>query len=841
MASRKKSLDTTADNVADASGKQPNEPHASVTYWMNEINAARKREKDWRKEGERILEIYGGDKKSSTPFNILFSNTETELPALYSAVPRPVVQRRFKDDDPLGKAASVAGQRMLEFLVDTNIEGYETFDEGTRAATLDALLPGRGVTCVKYDAEVNDRAEVPAVPATATTPAVAAVPAESYKGAELICIETRSWNRVFHGFARKWSKVPWLAFEEHIDKDEALRLFGKAVADKLVFTTGEDVDRDEEKKTEDERNLGERKTSCIYQIWDKDGGRKVRYVCGQYPEAMLKEEDDPLEMTGFFPIPKPMRFIEKPNSLEPVAPYQIYENQAKELNDLTRRISKIVNAIRARGVYDSELGEDIKNLMTADDNQLVPADKSSSLAAEKGLQNAIWFAPIDVLVATLRELLVARENCKRVIYEITGISDIVRGATVASETATAQEIKSQWGTLRLKRRQKEVQRYARDLLRMMLELAASKFDEETWAKMTGLPFLLSAKFNELTQVAAALKTKLAMMAAQVQAAGQDISQVPQPPELQQLQQVTQALQTPQWSQVLATLRDDMQRAYRIDIETNSTVEPEAAEDQKNISEMMTAMGQYLNGVGPLVAKGVMPFGAAQSMLLAIARRFRFGTEIEEYIKAMQAPKPEDDGKAAEALAMKEQQIKKDAEVAQGKTAAFAQIEKLNGELAAEKQQAALDKRASEIARKEDDLKRREEILAIQQAADAKCKAAEDKATTAQKDLHAERAGSKLEKVGMQADHKQQQMASKEKSADTARQLSAGIVTKELKPVLDMLKKLGERVGGFEAKLGELMEAAAAPRMIERGEDGRAKSVGGRPVIRDESGRAMGLQ
>ena len=82
-----------------------------MRYWINEISAARKREKDFRTDGQRVLDIYDGKKAKSTPFNILFSNTETLLPALYSAVPRPVVTRRFKDDDPIGKASSMAGQR----------------------------------------------------------------------------------------------------------------------------------------------------------------------------------------------------------------------------------------------------------------------------------------------------------------------------------------------------------------------------------------------------------------------------------------------------------------------------------------------------------------------------------------------------------------------------------------------------------------------------------------------------------------------------------------------------------------------------------------------------------
>lgn len=599
--------------------KRSNEPDEVVSYWLKEIGSSRKRERDFRKEGKRILEIYSGEKSDVIPFNILFSNTETLLPALYSQVPRPIVQRRFKDEDPVGKSASLAGQRVLEFLLDTNVEGYETFDQGMRSSTLDGLLPGRGITCIKYDAVVSDvkqedGSELPV------------------KSSELVCVDTKSWDRVFFGYAKKWSKVPWIAYEEHIDKQEAERLFGETIANKIEYTTGEDEEKEDHDKSE-EKDKGERKTALIYQIWDKDGGKdggkKIRYISPQYKDGYLKVEEDPLELTGFFNCPKPLMFVEKSNDLMPTALYKLYENQAKELNKLTVRINRIVDAIKARGVYDTELGEELGNLMKADDNALIPADKSSSLAAEKGLGNAIWFMPVEQLVNVLRELYVAREQCKQVIYEITGIADILRGSSKASETLGAQQIKEKWGGLRLKRLQKEVQRYSVDMLRMMLEVAATKFSEDTWAKMTGLPFVTSQQKMQLSQIAMA-----------AQSSGQELD-----PQTQSM------LKSPVWDEVLKVLKNDVQRAYRIDIETNSTVEPEAVEDQKNIAELMTALGQYLNGVGPLVQKGALPMEAAQSMLLAITRRFRFGSEIEDYIKQMKAPPPEDNGKAAEAQKM----------------------------------------------------------------------------------------------------------------------------------------------------------------------------------------------
>jgi hypothetical protein len=586
---------------------------AEVKFWLAEIDAALKRERDYRSEGKRILDLYTAGKKN--PFAMLYSNTETLLPALYSAVPRPVVQRRFKDDDQLGKLAAQAGQRVLEFLVDTNIDGYETFDEGVRSAVLSGLLPGRGVTSVKYDAEVVDVRE-----------GETATPVKNW---ETVCPDSKKWDRVLFGYANKWSKVPWVAYELHLEKDEAKKAgVPEAILDKIVFTKGIDTDEErgdsvtEKKQEEDEKNVGERETALFYQIWDKDGGRKVKYLCPQYKDDLCVVLDDPLGLTGFFDCPKPLMFVERVHDLTPVPVYALYEQQAEEVNELTRRISKLIKAIKARGAYDGELGDDLKKILESDEGDLVPTDKGSSLSAEKGLDNAIWMWPVEQLIVVLKELYVAREQAKRVIYEITGISDIIRGSTVASETATAQEIKSQWGTLRLKRLQKEVQRYARDVLRLMLDVAAHKFSEKTWAQMTGLPFITTEEFEAAKAIAEAYK-----------AAG-----------AQPDQQTQAKLQMPVWGKILELLRDDLQRAYRIDIESNSTVEPEATEDREMIAEVMNALAQYLNGVAPLVQSGSMPFEAAQAMLLAITRRFRFGPEIEDYVKAMKPPQPPDDGK-----------------------------------------------------------------------------------------------------------------------------------------------------------------------------------------------------
>jgi len=580
---------------------------AEVKRWLGDIDAAVKREDPYRVDGKRLWKMYEGELKDETPFNILFSNTEILLPALYGSRPRPVVQRRFKDADPLGKAASAASERMLTFLMDTNSEEYDDFDTTMKENVLDACVPGRGLMEFCYDGK------------TAKVPVPGGEPTEQLVS-ECVYPETCLWNRYAFGYAKKWKDVPWVAFELYFDRKAADDEFTPEIAVKLKYVTEGDFDKDSKDSVSRE---GARKVAQVWKIWDKTS-RRLLFVSQGYADY-LKECDDPYSLTGFFPIPKPLRLIAKSANLAVTAPYNEYENQAKELNRLTVRINKLIDMLKVRGVYDSSVSG-IEEALKKEDGELVASGEPSTMSREGGLDKHIWLMPIEKAVMVVQQLYVARTACKQVIYEIMGLADIMRGSTQASETLGAQQLKAQFGSVRMKNPQKEVQRYARDCLRIMLELAVNRFMPETWAKMTGLPYLTDEQAMQAQQ-AVQMATQQAMQS------GQPAPQLPPMP--------------PKWSDVLALLKNDLQREYKIDIETNSTVDPDASEAKKNMGELMAAMSQFLNGVGPLVQEGVLPIEAAKAMLLGVARQYEFGADIEDIINQMKPPAPQTQDKSGE--------------------------------------------------------------------------------------------------------------------------------------------------------------------------------------------------
>lgn len=640
---------SAAEVTPDTQAAETRTPEEKVRYWLEQIRAARKREKMWRREARSCLELYEADKKKDYQYNILYSNTETMAPALYNATPRPVVVRRFRDADPIGKSASEVTRRTLEYLADTNEQDYLSFDDLMSEAVLSALVPGRGITRFKYEAELAEGKPTSSSTITERSEGVELdqgvqndAPEVSY---ETICGESVPYDRFLHGYAKSWNQVPWVAYDHYMDREELIANFGKELGALIPLTESEKEAEDGpshdkwSRKPDSEANL---KLALVHEIWNKVD-RTVLFICPAYATEPLRVVPDPLKLTGFFPQPKPLMFMKKIKTLVPTTLYAQYEEQAKELNRLTVRINRIINACKVRGMYDKRV-EGIERLLQQDDNTLLPVENMSQIGDMANLETAIWLMPIDKLAGVLTVLYNQRQQIKSVIYEITGISDILRGASVASETAAAQELKAQWGSLRIKRLQKDVQRYARDCFRIMAEIAMQHLSQKTIQQMTGLQYPTMA-----------MKMQAQSLLAQAQ---QSIPPGAQPPpQLQQvLGQAQQVLQQPAWEEILGMLKSQLARSYRVDIETNSTIDPEATEDQQQIAELLNAISQFFNGAAPMVQSGVMPFEAIQAILMVVVRRYRFGPEIEDYLKGMKPPQPQQDPKGQIDLQIAQMQL-----------------------------------------------------------------------------------------------------------------------------------------------------------------------------------------
>lgn len=576
-----------------------------VRRWLMELSLAEKREKDFRQVGKKVWDQYRGKGRKKNSFNILWSNTETLAPAVFNSPPVPNVRRRFKDEDPVGKWASLFLERCLAFQTDT-----EPFVHNIKQDVLDMLLPGRGVARLRYVPSLV-QVGTPTPNEDAEDPAHESLEGDQEELAwEQCTIEHVQWDDFRHGPGKTWGQVPWVAFRHRFNRDDGVRKFGE-VFEKVTLDQPED---DELKKEEDLAPLFQ--TAEVWEIWCKDE-RKVYFIAKSYKDAPLQTLDDPLELGEFFPVPRPLYAIQDSASLDPIALYEQYKEQAEELNRISTRINKIIDALKVRGIYDSTLGE-LAELMRADDNDLVPAQEAAKWAQMGGLEKAIWMMPMESAAKALQILYQQREATKQVIYEISGIGDVMRGVTDPNETLGAQQLKSQWGGQRIGNLQREVVRYVRDIIRLMGEVVAERFQPETLRKMSGLNLPFQAEYQQQVTMA--------------QLQGQQPP--PQPPVFM--------------DQVMQVLRDDATRTFKIDVETDSMIAATMQEDMQGLQQVLQGITQWIQGAAPAVMAGALPIEAVKEVTMSIVRRSKMGSAVEDAIDKMQAPKPQADPAAAQA-------------------------------------------------------------------------------------------------------------------------------------------------------------------------------------------------
>lgn len=612
-----------------------------TSRWVADLTKARKREEKYRARAKKVKELYEAEEGAAQLYNILYPNTQILLPSIYSQPPRAVVKPKYKSletTEPIVVQGAQYGQAILQQIIDTGENDRISLHSACEAAAENALVVDRGVVRVKYEAQTEG-------------PDDALILLN-----ENVDFEVLEFDEVLFGYASNWNALPWVAFRHILTKDEFSLNYGKDIAAKVKYTANEYTEDEGRKGTEyDEATPN---LAVVYEIWDKRS-KEVIFVSPGL-ENVIKRIKDPLGLEGFFPMPEPLSFGRRFRRGKPPIPlYFFYEQQANEVNELTRRISKVINAIKVRGLFDSSM-QGLETLLSEDDNAMLPVDNMAAISAATGtgggFDKAIWFLPIETLVNVLNTLVMQRQNSIQVIYEITGISDLLRGNTKASETLGAQELKSQWGTTRIKKLQGRMSFFVRDLLRLSAEVVVKKFSPETVAKM--------------------------------------ISNSPHTVDLTTL------------TAVLNSMRRDYVRNFNIDIETNSSVTLEATGEKEEVTEFLTAVATFLTGVGPAVESGSIPFKVAKGILSQTVKKFRFGQELEQMLSEL----PDELPKKPDPMAEKVQaEMKRDDDKHQR------EMQKLEANKQADQQKAALEQQIAlqELQVKQRELQNRERELALE--------------------------------------------------------------------------------------------------------------------------------
>lgn len=584
--------------------------------WHTEIAQYNKEFEYWQKQSDVIYEVYSAKKKNkyaylnenSHKINLLWSNVQTLKPLLYARTPEPVVERRHKDKDRLARLAGECLERAERY----NIKCHD-FDAVMVESVLDRLLPGRAVAKVCYEHQIEQVPQLdPMTGQPIIDPATGQPMMTEQIGEQKFFTKYVNYKDFAHSPARNWTEVYWVAFKSYLTRAELIARFGAEIGKKvkLNFSTNAGL--------EDDKDIPEDvyKKAIVWEIWNKPD-KKVYWYCEGCDE-ILDVVEDPYNLKGFFPCPKPMYGTLDKKNLIPTPDYYLTIDLAKEIDLINEKIFEVEQAIQIKMAYNSAL-EGLEGILNGSRNlDVIPVDNWATVAEAGGFEKAIWVWPVQDLIGVLQSLYASRDQNIQKWYEVTGLSDIIRGASNPNETATAQQIKGQFANLRISDSQKEVQRYARDIIQLETELIAEQSTDANFRTMSGYDFMLDANLQDPNE----------------------------------------------FTQILEILRSDHSRDYRIDIETDSTIAINESLEKEKRTEFLNTVGQFMGQMLPLVGQSPMLAPVVTSFISFAAKGFTKGRQLEDVLDGslkaleqslMQPPQQQDPTQAPEFL-LKKQEI-----------------------------------------------------------------------------------------------------------------------------------------------------------------------------------------
>jgi hypothetical protein len=645
----------------------------TVQFWCDQIESYEKQFSTWEARGKKIVKRYKDERhqadNSKAQFNILWSNVQTLGPALYDRNPIPNIDRRFQSEDKVGTVAAQVLERCTSYFVDS-----DDFGNVMRQVVQDRLLPGRGIAWVRYVPNFKDDTqglpEIQQEGAQSTDDEQIGDEAAPELYSEDCVVDYVHWCDFGHTYARTWQETRGVWRRVPMSKKELEERFGEEIAQKVPMDTGSKKDK----------NMPEdMKRATVYEIWDKK--TKKAYWINIDCEDVLDERDDPLKLKKFFPCPQPLYATLSNDSLIPTPDYIQYQDQAKELDDLTGRIGLLTKALKVAGVYDASAPSLQRLLGEGAENILIPVEQWAVFGEKGGLKGVIDFLPMADIVGVLTSLYEAREKAKQDLYEITGISDIIRGASNPNETLGAQELKGKYAGLRLGDMQKDVARFSCDIVRIFAEIVAEHFSLETIKQLSGFQ-LLTAQGKQQIQMQQ-------QMAQQQPQPG--VPPMPAPPPIPE--EVLKLMEEPTWDEIYALIKNETARCFRIEIETDSTIKVDQDAEKAARNEFLAAAGGFMQQAVlvqdpdlQLLLMEMLKFGV-KGYKIGREMETTFDITMKKMKERAQNPEPQPDPEAEKLKAQNElDKMKLDGEMQKMQTQGQIDKMKLDGEM----QKAGID-------------------------------------------------------------------------------------------------------------------------------------------------------
>ncbi len=545
-------------------------------YWINQVcQTARDEQKPWYDECKSAWREFQGQKLDGTwrPTRLwwaevyprYWSDTEIMLPALYSRTPKAVSRRKFDTTDPIARTGTVINDRLAAWLMQTS-----DYDRTMEMSALGFLNTSRQTCRIFFqDKKVKRKERVLLYPQIDEmgneilldenndplpddvvleqdedgAPYYEKDSEEEVSRPRIITKPAQFDKLRISTGARNESEIWWMAYEITVSKKEAAQLFGdivkKITMPQPAKTSSSDWDTDN-------RIAKSNDLFTYWEVWNKRD-KEIYWIHENYLEGFLEKESDIYQLEGFFPSPKFMLDNMRYDSMYPVPDYTQTKDSYEQIHILYKRINQTVRALKAALLFDGNESDLANFFREVTDNEGIGVSKWAETAAEGGFASKIYIPDYTPIVNTLNALVQSFERQKVAVDELRGITDLIRGASDPSTSATAEKIKDRRSSLRFAKKKKAMLKFAVETLQMMLDLAYKTFEPEYIKEIVG--------FNQMN------------------------------PTDQQ-----------NFDRALKILKNDEERVIRIDIETDSMVLFEDMNRKEQAIEALNVIGGYVQNI-----------------------------------------------------------------------------------------------------------------------------------------------------------------------------------------------------------------------------------------------------
>lgn len=683
----------TQDELSSLTGEQ-----RLVDIWRREIDNAKNYHEKSKEIAKQYQELYESQEQEEetrlslkSTYPIFWSNTQVLRPLLFSKLPKANITQSFFNDDEISKISSELVERLLTYLL------KESDAENQIEKIRDAyLVQGIGIPRIvfippepieikskkkKEKPKIEDEGESENEDESSskdyskdmaegeTEDTEEETSYETDESKKSFVIEFVDYQDFLKSTEKEWSKLRWVAFKKYYSRRELVEYFGNK-GEKVPMTNVKYESLNQDSQQDDLYKMCE-----VWEIWDKEN-KVCHFITFAGDGYVLSSEEDGYNLKNFFPIPMPMGLNESKRLL-PSPLYSKYKNLVEDLTDIHDRISSLVKQAKFTGAYTSFAEQsDVENIMNGEDGEFKPLKTTANIDDARKL---VVFKPLNEIANTITILRTEKMALKQDIQEITGLSDIVRGSSVASETATAQQLKGNFAISRIQPLQKEVEFTIRDTLRLLAELAVEKMSINEIIKITGLKvidvdlILTNAKQSlemEKQQAITLLnpqqpdfKEKLAMLEQQVQIGFQKT--------IKDLQDQLKGfvIQFKDLPKLAKTIKNDKLRCISIDIETDSTVKIDQNQEKMDRMEYIRTISGTIQSMVPAVQTGVISKDALNEFVIFASKPFKVGRNLENYLKNEEPieKKPDPQAMMAQAeMELKQQELQLKAQEITGK-------------------------------------------------------------------------------------------------------------------------------------------------------------------------------